>query len=149
MALSYETRVATIARALNTFLRQFKLPDHLDQETAVQRIRMTADAINKRLPNSLHPADLEARLSEAFVKVLETTKGKEWPAVEAFVSAVSPAPKHEKRDGGAERGDRSSLSADQLRLLEGKVIPAARRWLDMPGLAEHGKKTLEFWGEEA
>ena len=27
------------------------------------------------------------------------------------------------------------------------ILPTARRCLTIPGLAEHGRKTLEFWGE--
>jgi hypothetical protein len=147
MAMPYESRVATIARALNTFLRQFKMPDHFDQETALQRIRMTADAINKRLPASLHPGDLEARLSEAFVSVLEKHKGREWPNVEQFVSAVETRPQHTAEPEAEGRGDRSRLSADQAKTLDKKIIPTARKWLGT-SLDGHARKTLEFWGEK-
>ena len=47
------------------------------------------------------------------------------------------------------RGDKNMLTAAELALLETKILPTARRWLSIPGLAEHGRKTLEFWGEEA
>ena len=147
MAMPYESRVATIARALNTFLRQFKMPDHPDQETALQRIRMTADAINKRLPSSLHPSDLDGRLSDAFVRVLETAKGREWPNVEAFICALGKPAQAEKPEGAADRGDRASLSRDQANTLETVILPRARKWLNT-GLHEHGQKTLEYWGEK-
>lgn len=48
---------------------------------------------------------------------------------------------------GHGRGDRSKLSADEIVLLDAKVLPAARRWLNMPGLADHGRQTLNYWGE--
>ncbi|MEO9633085.1 MAG: hypothetical protein ABJG14_21915 [Sulfitobacter sp.] len=44
-------------------------------------------------------------------------------------------------------GDRSSLTFDQLDLLENKVLPTARRWLRIPSLADHAKQTLAYWGE--
>ena len=46
-----------------------------------------------------------------------------------------------------QKGDRSKLSFDQRALLDDQIIPTARRWLKIPGLAEHGRKTLEYWGE--
>lgn len=44
-------------------------------------------------------------------------------------------------------GDRSTLGRDQLLLLD-QVLTTARRWLDIPGLAHHGRSTLEYWGEK-
>lgn len=47
------------------------------------------------------------------------------------------------------RGDRSSLTFDELELLENEILPTARRWVrEIPGLADHGKQTLAYWGEE-
>lgn len=46
------------------------------------------------------------------------------------------------------QGQRNSLSRDELFTLEDVVLPTARRWVrDIPGLADHGKKTLDYWGE--
>lgn len=42
---------------------------------------------------------------------------------------------------------RAELSLDERELLETKILPTARRWLDIPGLREHGEKTLAHWGE--
>lgn len=45
-------------------------------------------------------------------------------------------------------GDRTSLTLDEHILLEQKVLPTARRWVrDIPGLADHGRQTLAYWGE--
>ena len=44
-------------------------------------------------------------------------------------------------------GDRNTLSADHLALLENKILPMALRWLDKPGLRHHGLQTLAYWGE--
>lgn len=43
--------------------------------------------------------------------------------------------------------DRRSLSPQELEILDGQIIPAARRWLSNPILARHGAETLAFWGE--
>ena len=44
-------------------------------------------------------------------------------------------------------GDKNSLTHDELVLLEGKILPTARRWVAMPGLAAHGMQTRTYWGE--
>lgn len=106
---------------------------------------MTADAINKKLPASLGASDLEHRLGDLFVKVLERHKSREWPMPEAFLAHIS-SEKPKADEGAAVRGDKAGLSRDELALLENKILPKARRWLGT-GLHEHGVKTLEFWGE--
>ena len=45
------------------------------------------------------------------------------------------------------RGDRTSLSYDDRVTLETRVLPTAREWLKIPGLQDHGRQTLEYWGE--
>ena len=48
-----------------------------------------------------------------------------------------------------DRGDRSKLSFEKLELLENEILPTARRWVkEIPSLAEHGHKTLAYWGEK-
>lgn len=49
---------------------------------------------------------------------------------------------------GVRFGNRDQLSTDERWTLEQKVLPTARKWLSIPGLAEHGKQTLEYWGEK-
>lgn len=44
-------------------------------------------------------------------------------------------------------GDKNKLSHDELQLLETKILPTARRWLNIAGLEEHAMKTLRYWGE--
>lgn len=45
-------------------------------------------------------------------------------------------------------GNRATLSMDDLRILEDRVLPTARRWLNIYELSEHGAKTLAYWGED-
>lgn len=51
-------------------------------------------------------------------------------------------------EGGAARGDKTKLTFDERALLETKILPTARRWLNDPALRDHGEQTLAFWGEK-
>lgn len=145
MALTYEARMSRIVAALNDFLRQFRAPEHMDERAALERIRLTAEAMNKRIPAGIDHEGLADRLSDIFVAVIEKHRGRDWPNVEAFASAIKPT----KSDGNPDaEGDMSALSGDELRLLETKILPTARRWLGTPGLREHGEKTLAYWWEK-
>lgn len=48
-------------------------------------------------------------------------------------------------------GNRNSLSAHELDILDNKVLPTARRWVDTfpagSSLHGHGMQTLRYWGE--
>jgi hypothetical protein len=45
-------------------------------------------------------------------------------------------------------GDRMLLNGTERAKLENDILPTARRWAMTRGnLAEHGIKTLEYWGE--
>lgn len=46
-------------------------------------------------------------------------------------------------------GNRVTLTANELDLLETKILPTARRWLGVYSLRQHGIQTLRHWGEEA
>lgn len=49
---------------------------------------------------------------------------------------------------GYESGNKARLSVDEQFILEQRVLPEARRWVrDIPALAQHGRATLEYWGE--
>ena len=66
-----------------------------------------------------------------------------WPTVFEINAAAPPA-----ASAKSNQGSRSHLSASELDILENQILPAARRWLSNSGLAEHGKQTLEYWGED-
>ena len=45
-------------------------------------------------------------------------------------------------------GDRRLLNGAELAKLENDILPVARRWAKtQSNLADHGRKTLEYWGE--
>lgn len=52
-----------------------------------------------------------------------------------------------KNTSEAKNGAKAELTRDDLHILETKMLPTARRWLSIPDLADHGRKTLEYWGE--
>ena len=54
------------------------------------------------------------------------------------------APKSE-----AQGRSRDELSVEELILLDEKILPSARKWLTIPGLADKGRATLAYWGEVA
>lgn len=45
-------------------------------------------------------------------------------------------------------GNRAALSREQLFALQERVLPTAYRWLNIPELASHARKTLAYWGED-
>ena len=50
---------------------------------------------------------------------------------------------HREGSGKArDQGDRNKLGFDELKKLDEEVLPAARRWLKIPGLRHHGENTL-------
>lgn len=46
-----------------------------------------------------------------------------------------------------QQGNKATLSFADLELVETKIIPTARRWLDIPPLRDHAVQTLTYWGE--
>ena len=45
------------------------------------------------------------------------------------------------------QGDPSILSFTDREILETQILPTARKWLRIPGLKDHGKATLAYWGQ--
>ena len=44
------------------------------------------------------------------------------------------------------KGDPTLLNSSQRQALFEEVLPAAERWLQIPGLKSHAQKTLAYWG---
>lgn len=82
--MTYEERMRLITGQANRFLAEWKRPEHLTNETAMARLRATAEAINKRLPASLNREGLEQACSDIFQAVSETYRGRDWPDVAVF-----------------------------------------------------------------
>lgn len=71
-----------------------------------------------------------------------------WPNAPQIMAAAKALASAGNGPSANKNGDRASLSFPELQNLEDKVLPAARRWLDIPGLRQHGAQTLEYWGEK-
>jgi hypothetical protein len=82
--MNYQERMRLITGHANRFLAGWKRPEHLTNETAMTRLRSTAEAINKRLPASLNREGLEEVCSDIFQAVSENHRGREWPDVSLF-----------------------------------------------------------------
>lgn len=76
---------------------------------------------------------------------------RESPKVKPTPGAIREKARAFEQGSGNERGDRTSLSIDEQFILSEKVLPGARNWVrgfpPSHSLHQHGKKTLEFWGE--
>jgi len=89
--------------------------------------------------------DTREALDRVFHNVKMEAETRSWPTPKELIRAASLARGDTSQDPG--RGDRSKLSHDELVSLENTILPTARRWLGIPGLAEHGEKTLTYWNE--
>lgn len=111
-------------------------------ETAqVEELSALMRALNRAAPDSGFQ-EWWPRVEDVLDRELKT---RAWPTVHEISEASRKV--GGKPDGIKQDGDRSKMSHDELGLLTEKVLPTAKRWLTIPGLAEHGRKTLEYWGE--
>lgn len=86
----------------------------------------------------------ETHIEHACQRYLRTEPTKR-PTPAAIIAIIS---KQTRAAGStADRGDRSKLSVDELERLNNHVLPGARRMLENPSLAKHGRKILAYWGE--
>lgn len=124
-------------RWLGTMSKRQELRDNADA------MAMEMDLIEEALFNG--GARIDANVDAVFRHLKSNLGLIYWPTSRQ----VSDAIRDVQREGseGARRGDRSKLSFDEQNLLDTKVLPTARRWLSIPNLRDHGKRTLEFWGE--
>lgn len=86
--MTYDERMRLILSHVNRFLLGWKRPEHLTDETALQRLRATAEAINKRLPASFNRDGLEAACADIEQAVTEAHRGREWPDVSLFAKCA-------------------------------------------------------------
>lgn len=125
---------------LNTFSKPEALRN--DPAAADLEMRVLEEALAKAGATS------PSRVRSVFARIKQTATHRAWPTARQIVDAAADLRGHQGQDAiGSQGGDRSKLSHDELRLLETQVLPTARAWLDIPGLRQHGRQTLEYWGE--
>lgn len=69
-----------------------------------------------------------------------------WPTALQISQAIKDLQRGSAGPNGAKRGEVAGLSFDERAILEDRIIPTARRWLDIPGLRDQGEMTLAYWG---
>lgn len=85
----FQERVRIIAGSLAAFLRQFSVPNPLDtDELQMDRIRMTAEAINSQIDVKASNEEVKHRVSCCFEYIVRTFKGNAWPSPAHFADAM-------------------------------------------------------------
>lgn len=126
-------------------LRRYAAPEHLTPDRQRGEIMFMVDDLNDELPD--FPVEQFSALIDAMhTYVRRNAHGRQWPTVSDFVKA-SRKVSGLLSDGQVGGGDINKLNPAQKEKL-GEVLATARRWLDIPGLAEHGRKTLAHWGQQ-
>lgn len=88
MSLDFNERVNSIVRSVTRFLRQYRQPEHLTDETATAVVKTIAEAINTRLPPSLGHDGLDEVMEKIAREVAVTYRGRDWPGAAHFVAAI-------------------------------------------------------------
>lgn len=136
-------RAIEMSKSLSRWLDRYSPPAAMKDKP--QAIQDEADALLRALMFVAPQTGYMQWLDRVLDRLAMSMKTRAWPTV----FEVSQAAKaFGKSTNDESRGEKASLSRDALFLLEDKVLPCARRWLQIPGLAEHGRKTLEYWGEK-
>ena len=94
--MDYNQRVRLITASLNEFLRLYKRPEHLDEQTALTELREMAEEMNLLIASTSGQSDLEAQIKQAFRNIRQTYKGRSWPTVSHVVDAMNVSAKVSK-----------------------------------------------------
>ncbi len=140
-------RTSEISDHLNRWLKRRSAPATFagDAEAERDEIMDLMSALLRFAPQAGAGAWTDRVLSH----VADTLKVRTWPTKAEVIEACRMMDDHVASSGAhITRGDRATLSRDQLHKLETEIIPTARRWLSIPGLASKGRATLDFWGEK-
>ena len=136
-------RTAEITQAFTRWLDRYSPPASIKDKP--QAMQDEADMLLRALIRSAPGTNVGQWTERVLERVSERMKTRAWPTVFEISDA---AKSFNANDGAREDCDRSKLSRDQLFLLNDKILPTARKWLGIPGLKEHGEKTLAHWGEK-
>jgi len=87
-------------------------------------------------------------IDDTFRRIKMTSESRAWPTAAQVLTAMREVIRQKTGEKISSGGSRSSLGAFELDILDGKVLPTARRWLrEYPGLRGHAISTLQYWGE--
>jgi hypothetical protein len=125
-------------------LRRYTAPEHLSAERQRAEIMYMVDDLAEELPD-LPEAELAALLEAMHSHVRRNSHGRMWPTISDLVKASRKVAGLGTSDAGT--GDVDKLTPAQKGKLA-EVLASATRWLGIPGLAAHGQKTLDYWGQK-
>lgn len=149
MSANVPPRQFEVSEVFNRWMKRRTPPSHFagDEQAEADELASLLSALMRHAPF----VDVGAWVSRVTAYLEERSKYRVWPSLGEVVEACELINARKAGGGKAiQRGDRSKLTRDQLYLLESQILPTARRWVqEIPGLAHHGRQTLEFWGEEA
>lgn len=78
-----------ITKRLLAFLRQFSTPHQLDTpELEMERVRITAEAINSRISADATDDQVVSRMESALETLVRSHRGASWPSPAHFVEAM-------------------------------------------------------------
>ncbi len=134
---------ADVTGKMKEFLARKAIPRHLADSTEAQAGEITALVFCAMRYAPTDPDRLRSWWPD-FIVGLSTACGACWPT-EKMIGEVVRALRDSKVSESS--GNLDELSPDARAKAE-KIISTARRWLGIPGLAQHGRKTLDYWGQQ-
>ncbi len=132
---------ADVTGKMKAFLARKAIPRHLSDSVEAQTAEITALVFCAMRYAPTDPDKLRSWWPD-FEIGLSSSCGAFWPTEKLIGETVRSLRDAKVSDGG----NLDELSPDARAKAE-KIISTARRWLGIPGLEAHGRKTLEYWGQ--
>lgn len=114
--MEYNERVRLITMSLNSFLRQYQRPTHLDTDGSLIEIKTIAEEINNLISASSNQDALAERVETCFKSLRRNYTQRTWPTVAHFVKAMNEihaaSPAIEGR--GGELKSPAQIAADRM-----------------------------------
>jgi hypothetical protein len=133
---------ADVTGRMKGFLARKATPKHLATSDEAQAAEITALVFCALRYAPPDPDKLRGWWGD-FEANLSSLCGGFWPT-EKQIGEVARSIRETKTGDG---GNLAELSPDARTKAE-KIIANARRWLGIPGREAHGRKTLDYWGQQ-
>lgn len=115
--MDYQARMRMALDQINTFLRAFQRPHHLDEVAAMGEMKIMAEEINSRISTSLDQSAFLERIAKALRHLRNTYTSRTWPTVGHVVKAMEQT--QDRRTGASEDEeftlDPVKLNAERIR----------------------------------
>ena len=151
----FQDRVRLVTGELTRFLRQYSTPPQLDtNDLEFERVRLLAEDINSEIASDLSSEGIRDKLHDTFSELRKSYRAHQWPSSAHFIDAMNKA-KNRRRPAASLLADgtvsakRSELSEEDLKLLEGTLLPRSRSWINKyhcdSNMYGHAYGFLETW----